>query len=277
MEWFEEDYGGVSLKIRIKRVIADFHSKYQRIQLFETYSFGKMLVLDGKIQLTERDEAFYHEMLVHVPMFTHESPRKVLIIGGGDGGSLREVLKHDPDEIVMVELDRDVIDVCRKHLRMDGGAFDDPRISILVEDGMDYVISAEEKFDVIIVDGTDPNPFSMHISNTEFYHACKRISDVFATQSQSPFAQPDYFKTILENMAEVMDFRVYINYVPAYPLGLWSYVIHAESYPGFDEIKRRSSERKIETVHYNPEIHHASFSLPEWIKRIVEEARRNVQ
>ncbi len=274
MEWFEEDYGNASLRIGIKRVIADFESRYQRIQLFDTHSFGKMLVLDGKIQLTEKDEAFYHEMLVHVPMLTHEKPEKVLIIGGGDGGSLREALKHDPEEVVMVELDRDVIDVCRKHLGIDRGAFDDPRVAILVEDGMDYVISSDEKFDAVIVDGTDPNPFSQHISNAEFYKACERISDVFATQSQSPFAQPEYFKEVLENIAKVMDFRVYINFVPTYPLGLWSYVIHAEKYPEIDEIRRRFSEREIRTVHYNPEVHVASFALPEWIRKIVDEIRK---
>lgn len=273
MEWFEEDYGDVSLKIRIKEVIADFRSRYQRIQLFETFSFGKMLVLDGKIQLTERDEAFYHEMLVHVPMLTHKNPEKVLIIGGGDGGSLREVLKHNPNEAILVELDRDVIDVCRKHLGIDEGAFETANVTVLVEDGMDYVISAKEKFDVVIVDGTDPNPFSQHISSAEFYEACKRISDVFATQSQSPFAQPDYFRTVLENIARVMDFRVYVNYVPSYPLGLWSYAIHAEDCPDIEELKRRFYERNIETVHYNPEIHHASFYLPEWIKKIVNEVK----
>ena len=273
MEWFEEDYGDVSLKIRIKEVIADFRSRYQRIQLFETFSFGKMLVLDGKIQLTERDEAFYHEMLVHVPMLTHKNPEKVLIIGGGDGGSLREVLKHNPNEAILVELDRDVIDVCRKHLGIDEGAFETANVTVLVEDGMDYVISAKEKFDAVIVDGTDPNPFSQHISSAEFYESCKRISDVFATQSQSPFAQPDYFRTVLENIARVMDFRVYVNYVPSYPLGVWSYAIHAEDCPDIEELKRRFYERNIETVHYNPEIHHASFYLPEWIKKIVNEVK----
>ncbi len=274
MEWFEESYGDASLRIRIKRVIADFESRYQRIQLFETYSFGKMLVLDGKIQLTERDEAFYHEMLVHVPMLTHRNPKKVLIIGGGDGGSVRETLKHDPDEVVMVELDRDVIEVCRNHLGIDRGAFDDPRVTVLVEDGMDYVISAGEKFDAVIVDGTDPNPFSQHISSAEFYQACERISDVFATQSQSPFAQLEYFREVLENIAGVMDFRVYINFVPAYPLGLWSYVIHPERYPEAEEIRRRFIEREIRTVHYNPEIHIASFALPEWIRMIVDRIRK---
>lgn len=269
MEWFEESYGNSALKIRIKKVILDFQSKYQRIQLFDTYDFGKMLVLDGKIQLTERDEALYHEMLVHVPLFTHKNPEKVLIIGGGDGGSLREVLKHDVNEAVMVEIDEDVIETSKKHLKIDKGAFNDPRATVLVEDGIDFVMNAKERFDVIIVDGTDPNPFSEHIMSKEFYEACRKISDVFATQSQSPFIQQDYFKAIYRNISEVMPVRIYINFVPTYPLGLWSYMIHSKEFPTLEELKRRFEERRVQTVHYNPEVHVASFALPEWIKKLL--------
>ncbi|AIY91222.1 polyamine aminopropyltransferase [Geoglobus acetivorans] len=269
MEWFEEYYGDVALKIKIKKIIADFHSKYQHIQLFDTFEFGKMLVLDGKIQLTEKDEAFYHEMLVHVPMFTHRNPEKVLIIGGGDGGSLREVLKHDVSEAVLVELDGDVVELSKKHLGIDNGAFEDPRATVLIEDGIEFVKNLGERFDVIIVDGTDPNPYSEHIMSREFYEACSKIADVFATQSQSPFVQPDYFKKMFLNISGVMDVRVYLNFVPTYPLGLWSYLIHADEYPSLEDIEKRFSDRGIRTEHYNPEVHAASFALPEWVRRIV--------
>ncbi len=269
MDWFYEFYGNVGLAIKVRKKIIDLKSKYQHIQLFETFDFGKMLVLDGKIQLTERDEAFYHEMLVHVPMITHENPKKVLIIGGGDGGSLREVLKHEPEEVVVVELDKAVVDVSKKYLRIDGGAFNDERVSFFFEDGINFVSNSYEKFDVIIVDGTDPNQFSEHIISPEFYKACKKISKIFVTQSQSPFIQRDYFKKIYDNIRKVMPAKVYINYVPTYPLGLWSYIIHSKSYPSYEVIKKRYEERKIRTLHYNPEIHIASFNLPNWIKEIL--------
>lgn len=264
--WFTEIYNGIGLKIKIKKTIIDVRSKYQHIQLFETFDFGKMLVLDGKIQLSERDEAFYHEMLVHVPMLTHRNPKKVLIIGGGDGGSLREVLKHDPSEVVLVELDKLVFDISKKYLGIDRGAFNDDRVTIFFEDGFDFIKNCEDRFDVVIVDGTDPNPFSERIISKDFYKACNKISDVFVTQSQSPFIQTDYFKRIYENVREVMDVRIYINYVPLYPLCLWSYLIHSDDYPTKEEVEKRYRERGIKTIHYNPEIHIASFCLPNWLK-----------
>ncbi len=272
MEWFEELYGNTGIKIRVREKMVDFHSRYQHIQVFDTYDFGRMLVLDGKIQLTERDEPFYHEMLVHVPMFSHPSPRKVLIVGGGDGGSLREVLKHDVDEVVVVELDEEVVRVSREFIGIDRGAFDDPRVTLLIEDGIEFVRNAGERFDVMIVDGTDPNPYSEHIISEEFYGMCRKISEIFATQSQSPFVQQDYFSTMLGNISRVMDVRVYVNFVPTYPLGLWSYMLHSPSFPDLEELRRRFEERKVEVVHYNPELHVASFALPEWLKRVVEKA-----
>ncbi|WP_457591485.1 polyamine aminopropyltransferase [Geoglobus sp.] len=274
MEWFVELYGNTGIKIRVRRKIVDFRTRYQHVQVFDTYDFGKMLVLDGKIQLTERDEPFYHEMLVHVPMFSHRNPEKVLIVGGGDGGSLREVLKHGVEDVVVVELDEEVVRVAREHIGVDRGAFDDPRVTLLIEDGIEYVKNADERFDVMIVDGTDPNPYSEHIISEEFYRMCSRISDVFATQSQSPFVQTDYFSTMLENISKAMDVRVYINYVPTYPLGLWSYMLHSSEFPGLEVLRKRFEERGVETVHYNPELHIASFALPEWLKEVVERVKR---
>lgn len=274
MEWFEELYGNTGIRIKVREKIVDFRSRYQHIQVFDTYDFGKMLVLDGKIQLTERDEPFYHEMLVHVPMFAHRNPKKVLIVGGGDGGSLREVLKHDVEDVVVVELDEEVVRVSREYIGIDRGAFDDSRVTLLIEDGIEYVRNAGERFDVMIVDGTDPNPYSEHIISEEFYRMCGKISDVFATQSQSPFVQMDYFSTMLKNISKAMDVRVYINFVPTYPLGLWSYMLHSPEFHDVEELRRRFEDRGVETVHYNPEVHVASFVLPEWLRRAVEEVKR---
>jgi spermidine synthase len=270
-QWFIELYNGSGLMVKIKDTLYDEKS-LQHIQIFETESFGKMLVLDGKIQLTERDEAMYHEMLVHVPLFSISDPQRILIIGGGDGGSVREALKHDPSEVLLIEIDREVYDSCRRYIGIDGGALKDERVSVLFEDGIDFVRNAKEKFDAIIVDGTDPNPVSGSLVVEEFYENCRRISDIFATQSQSPFVQRNYFTEIFDNAKKVFEFcSVYINYVPTYPLGLWSYVLASGSSievikPDYKVLKERWDERRIETKHYNPEIHIASFALPEWLK-----------
>ncbi len=271
-QWFVEVYNGSALMIKIRRTL--FEKKgIQHIQIFETESFGKMLVLDGKIQLTERDEAMYHEMLVHVPLFMVDNPSKILVIGGGDGGSVREVLKHDPDEVIMVEIDREVVDSCRKYIGIDRGALKDRRVTVLFEDGVEFVRSSKEKFDALIVDGTDPNPISKSLISEEFYGYCSKISDLFASQSQSPFAQDQYFFEMIRNAEKEFNFySVYINYVPTYPLGLWSYLLASNSRINLDseKIKERWLERRITTKHYNPELHLASFALPEWLKRGLE-------
>ncbi len=274
MDWFVEYYNGSALMIKVKKLI--FEKKgLQHIQIFETVDFGKMLVLDGKIQFTERDEAFYHEMLVHPAMIMHENPSKVLVIGGGDGGTVREVLKHDPNEVVMVEIDRNVIELCRKFIGIDRGALNDERVSVINEDGVEFVRSSKERFDVIIVDGTDPNPVSQSLISKEFYSICGEISDYFVTQSQSPFAQREFFEAILRN-AKFRERRIYLGYVPTYPSGLWSYLIGSNRrkiQPDLETIRRRFEERRIETTYYTPEVHVSSFILPKWLEDLAGRVR----
>lgn len=267
---FVERYNGSGLLIEVERVIYEFKG-IQHIQIFKTKDFGKMLVLDGKVQLTERDEAFYHEMLVHPIMLTHENPKRVLIIGGGDGGAVREVLKHNPKEVVLVEIDENVIKACREHIGIDRGALDDPRVKVLFEDGLEFVKNCEEHFDVLIVDGTDPNPVSQAIASKEFYTDCKRICDLFVTQSQSPFIQTDFFLSIYRN-ASFRYKRVYLGFVPTYPHGLWSYLIASDEMdvlPSLDVVKERFERRGIKTVYYTPEVHVSAFALPKWIQDLI--------
>ncbi len=274
MDWFIEHYNGSALMIKVKKLI--FEKKgIQHIQIFETVDFGKMLVLDGKIQLTEKDEAFYHEMLVHPAMIMHDNPSKVLVIGGGDGGAVREVLKHDPSEVIMVEIDRNVIDACRKFIGIDGGALSDERVNVINEDGVEFVRSCKEKFDVIVVDGTDPNPVSQSLISKDFYIRCGEISDYFVTQSQSPFAQSEFFKSIIRN-AEFKEKRIYIGFVPTYPSGLWSYLVGSNRrkiLQDLEVIRKRFEEREIETKYYTPEVHVSSFILPKWLEDLVIRAR----
>ena len=270
MEWFTESQEHFGLKIRVAKKLFEAKS-LQHIQIFQTTGFGKMLVLDGAIQLTEKDEYIYHEMLVHVPMLSHGSPDKVLVIGGGDGGCVREVLKHDPDEVLMVEIDQAVVDACKRFIGIDRGALDDPRVSVISEDGIEFVNNCKEKFDVLIVDGTDPNPISKSLVEKSFYEACSRITDIFNTQSQSPFIQREFFSEIYQNLIGFKDKKVYLSCVPTYPLGLWSFTIASQKKLELDMeiIENRFNERKIRTEHYTPELHLASFALPRWMKEMV--------
>ena len=269
-DWFIEYYNGTALMIKIKKLLYE-HQGIQHIQIFETVDFGKMLVLDGKIQLTERDEAFYHEMLVHPAMIMHDNPSKVLIIGGGDGGAAREVLKHDPREVIIVEIDKNVIEYCKRYIGIDKGSLEDERVTIVNEDGFEFVKNTDEVFDVIIVDSTDPVSTSKSLISEEFYLNCGKISDYFVTQSQSPFIQQEYFKTIIKN-AKFKNKKVYLGYVPTYPLGLWSFLIASNKRDiklDLEVIRERFQNRQIKTVYYTPELHIAAFELPKWLNEMI--------
>jgi spermidine synthase len=270
MGWFTEYYDGCGLKIKIRKKLVE-HRGLQKIEIYDTETFGKMLVLDGKIQLTEFDEVFYHEMLVHVPMITHPNPESVLIVGGGDGGALREVLKHNPEKVVVAEVDRDVIELCREHIGLDRGAFEDSRVELKNVDGKEYLKSCQ-KFDVIIVDSTDPNPVSMSLFDEEFFSFAAEKCDVFCCQAQSPVIQKEYFKTIVKNSKSFGNRRVYVSYVPTYPLALWGFLLAGK---GMDltpeEISKRMEKRVIVTSHYTPQLHIAVFALPRWLEKEVSE------
>jgi len=265
LHWFKETCNGLGLVVEVKKKIHESKG-IQKVELFDT-NYGKMLVLDGKIQVIESFEFYYHEMLVHVPMFIHNNPEKILLIGGGDGYSLGEILKHEPNEVLVVEIDKNVIDISGKYFGT-GKFFSDKRVTVVFQDGAEFVKECREKFDVIIVDGTDPSPASKTLFSKEFFENCHRLSDIFCTQSQSPVFQINYLKDILRRSKNLSNRKLYLGYVPMYPLGLWSYLVASKfGYPNLEEIKSRFTERKIRTRYYNPEIHLASFALPEWLKR----------
>ncbi len=266
MDWFVEYYNGCGLAIKVRRKIYEA-SGVQKVEVYETESFGKMLVIDGKVQLTEFDELFYHEMLVHVPMLSHPNPEKVAIIGGGDGGALREVLKHDVVKVILVDIDRNVIELCRKYVGIDEGAFDDERVEIVISDGKEFLRNCE-KFDVIIVDSTDPVGVSDTLFDREFFKLAAKKCDIFCCQSQSPLIQKEYFRILLENSKVFESRRVYTSCVPTYPLALWSFIIAGKF--DFDMLEEKFERLKGKTRHYNPDIHRAAFALPEWLKKEVE-------
>ncbi len=266
MERFVEMYNGCGFLVEVRRKIAEARGR-QKIEIYETVSLGKMLVIDGKIQLTEFDEVFYHEMIAHVPMLTHPNPRKVLIIGGGDGGTLREILKHDVREVVLVEIDEKVVELAKKHLRIDAGAFEDERLTLHFEDGKRYVESCD-KFDVIIVDSTDPVGVSDTLFSGEFFDAAAKKCDVFCCQAQSPLIQKEYFRAVLRNSKAFRKRKVFTSVVPTYPLALWAFLL-AGDVDRFYEERFKILRGKVR--HYNPEVHKAAFALPEWLRREVEE------
>ncbi|MEM7171485.1 MAG: polyamine aminopropyltransferase, partial [Pseudomonadota bacterium] len=194
-EWVEETlHGDFATRFRVDRVLYDSQTDHQRLVLFENQTFGRMLVLDNVIQTTERDEFIYHEMLAHLPILAHGAVRRVLIIGGGDGGMLEEVLKHETvEQVTMVEIDASVTDFAKEHLRVIcQEAFEDPRTSLVIADGVDFVSACEDRFDLIIIDSTDPIGPGEVLCTESFYASCKAcLADggILVTQNGVPFLQ----------------------------------------------------------------------------------------
>jgi spermidine synthase len=251
-------------------------SPYQRIEIYENPAFGRMLVLDGLVQTSERDEFMYHEMLVHVPLLTHPEPRRVLVIGGGDGGTLRRVLEHPSVErAVMVEIDERVTILCRELMPgIAGAAFDDPRAEVLVADGAAYVREGGDPFDVIVIDSSDPVGPGEILFTTEFYAQVRaRLArgGLMAAQSGSPlFQQREVNRTFASVSEAFPDVRLYLGNVAVYPGSLWSYFVAGERVTiDAAAAEKRAAERGIACRYWSADLHAGAFALPQIVKDVI--------
>lgn len=257
-------------------------SAFQHIEVYEHPAFGRMLVLDGAVQTSERDEFCYHEMLVHLPLLCHANPRRVLVIGGGDGGTLRHVLMHGTNAAVMCEIDEAVVRVSREHLpALAGRSFDDARTKLVIDDGAAFVARCKDAFDAIIVDSTDPFGAAEVLFGNDFYESCKtalRAGGVIVSQTGSPYYQPDEFRRAVANMSSVFaTVEPYIGFVPTYPGVVWSYTVATDGTPvsasPADEIRSRLETRGVATRLYTPELHRGIFALPSFVRTLAATAR----
>ena len=285
-QWFgERERVGLEQRIQVRRVLYEGRSDYQSICVLDTVPFGRALILDNILQTTEKDEFIYHEMMVHPSLISLARPERVLIVGGGDGGCLRRVLEHSPREVVQVELDRAVTETCRRYLPgVSSGAFDDPRLDLLFADGYEFVEKAQEPFDAVIVDLTDPIPSgpSQRLFTAEFYQAVRRIlkeEGLIVTQSSSALLLTDELLSIYANLKAVFPLvRVYLAPVPSYPGVLWSFTLaSAGNDPlALDEatVRQRLEARGISSRYYSPQMHLASFALPPFLAGLLAEPER---
>lgn len=278
--WITDAGGeGFGHTYRVDALLYDARSAYQRIRVIDNRDFGRMLILDDAVQTTERDEFIYHELLSHVPLCAHPSPRRVLIIGGGDGGLLREALRHPLAHATMVEIDRDVIEVTRRFIpSIPGAAFDDPRTRLLVEDGIRFARESTERFDVALVDSTDPKGPSLGLFSIEFYGDLARIlgpDGVLAVQSGSPLYQQDVMDMVARGMAPHFRWvRRYLGTVPTYPGVLWTFTIgsQARDPAGIDEAELSRRLAGIATRYYTPSAHRHLFTFPPFLADVLPEA-----
>jgi spermidine synthase len=281
--WWEElVHDGARLRLEVSEMLHEIKSEHQHLELFENPSFGRVLSLDGIVQTTEADEFFYHEMLAHVPILAHGAALNVLIVGGGDGGMLEEVLKHrSVESAVLVDIDRTVIDISRQYLRsICGEAFEDPRTEVVIADGAAYVATTERRFEVIIVDSPDPVGPAEVLFGKDFYTACKRAlvpGGVLVTQNGVPFLQADELGASLAHLGRLFaDARAYLTHVPTYfggamALGWASDDADLWQVP-LDVLEARFAEATIETRYYTPAVQRGAFALPRYIEAMLPAA-----
>jgi spermidine synthase len=271
VRWFQEKlHEHHSQLLSVDTVFHRSRTGFQEVMVFENQTFGKVLVLDGVMQLTERDNHIYHEMIAHVPLMAHGCARRVLIIGGGDGGTLREVLKHPVSGVFLVELDPEVIDLSRRHLpEISDGAFDDPRVHVIVRDGAKYVAESESKFDIIIVDSTDPVGPGESLFSETFYRDCRkrlRPGGIIAVQSGAPFFQPDELGEVCRRLSGSFGAaRPFLAPVPTYAGGMLALVAAGEARdmlrPPCKVLRERYAAIQRHTRYYTLEVHRAAFTL----------------
>ncbi len=270
--WFgEPPIRGFQQRFLVRRNLYAASSAYQRIEVVETELLGRTLVLDGAVQTTERDEFIYHEMLALVPLMAHPNPARVLIIGGGDGGTMRRVLA-DPRvrSAVLVEIDPQVVGVCRQYLpEIAGRAFDDPRAQLVIADGVRFVADTAETYDVILVDSTDPVGPAAGLFTVEFFQRARsrlRSPGIFVTQSGSPILMTPEFVGAYRNLGRVFRLvRPYFAPIPAYPGVWWSFLAASDDLDPAMPIVSPAGK----TGYYTPEVHRAAFALPPFLKAVL--------
>ena len=268
--------GGYGIAIKTKNILFSEHSEFQKVEIFDTDSvLGRVLTLDDLMMTTEGDEWHYHEMIAHVPMMHHKCPETVLVIGGGDGGTVREVLKHDTvKKVVLCEIDGMVIDACKKYLPTISCELDNPKCEILVKDAIEYIKDKKNMFDIVLIDSTDPMGPGEGLFTDEFYTNVKesmKAGGIMVAQSESPFANPNEIRNMYAQLRRVFPIvSTYTSNIPTYPGGYWAWAFCSESVQplSYWDARRGNEITKTSKI-YNKEYHDARFALPNYLKQII--------
>lgn len=266
--WFFEDDMPFAVAIKIKSSLYSNKSKYQKIEILDSVTMGKVMLLDDKVMISEHDEFYYHESIVHPALSIHPNPKKIMVIGGGDGGTVREVLKYKTvEEIELVEIDEEVINVSKKYFPETASELNNPKLKIKLNDAIEYIKNAKESsYDVILCDSTDPEGFAAGLISKEFYkNVSKALKEngIYICQSGSLLIQEKEFKTSLENIR--MAFKYVdglVSIVPMYPGCVWSFLIASNKL--LDKKIKHMPNGK--TKYWNEEIHEKLFAKPQWLK-----------
>lgn len=273
-------YDGYAQSFTVTKQLFEVKTEHQYLEIVETPFMGRVMLLDGVVQTTEKDEFIYHEMMVHVPLFAHPDPKRVLIIGGGDGGILREVLRHkNVEHVTQVEIDASVIEMCKEYFpRHSQGAFEDVRVNIVIADGKEFVAGCQDKFDVIISDSTDPIGPGEVLFTSDFYQdekTCLNDGGIMVAQNGVPFMQGDEISNTWQRLSKLYsDVSFYVMPVPTYVGGFmtlaWATDDDSLRRQTAAQIQPRIDAEGFDTRYYNADMHVASFALPNYIRRLMK-------
>ena len=275
-KWVTEVGGGYGQTIEVRECLLSKQSKFQKIEIYETVKLGRLLLLDGIIQLTDSDEFVYHEMLANLPFYAHAGvPRRALVIGGGDGGVLRELGRHPELETLDIcEIDGDVVAAAREFLPGTACGYDDPRVNVHIADGSEFIRDREAEYDLIIVDSTDPGGPGAPLFGAEFYANLKRAlrkGGVIATQSESPFLLPDVVRQLNRAARSVFKYVGDAAFaVPTYPTGLIGACVASDGREVETPERELPAELEKTLRYYNSAVHAASFVRPGFVRRLLD-------
>ncbi|MBN1332670.1 MAG: polyamine aminopropyltransferase [Synergistales bacterium] len=270
--WFTEKQSpNMKLSLRIKNILLNKTTEFQDILVVETEEYGKIMVLDGAIQITEKDEFCYHEMMAHIPICAHSHPRRVLIIGGGDGGVLRECLKHPfIEEAILVDIDSEVVQASRDYFPHVSSGMNDPRATILNMDALTFIREHKHEFDIVIVDSTDPVDFAAGLFQSPFYtdvFEALRSEGIMIAQTESPFAEASLLKQAYKEMEKVFPIvSLCWGAMPTYPTGFWTYTVGSKTVTP----EEPRNPAPLDCKYYTSRIHSNSFVLPPFLEALIE-------
>ncbi len=281
--WFTDKDDNVALSIRHKgKLLFNEQSEFQRVQVYDTFAYGKMLTIDSIVMCTEKDEYGYHEMLVHIPMLTHNKVKRALVIGGGDGGTIRELIRHHGIEYVkMVEIDEVVIKASKLHLPTLSSAFNHEKVDLEIGDGIKYLAEcADESYDLILIDGSDPEGPAKGLFTETFFrdvYRCLKPGGVLGTHSESPHFNRQVFIELTQLQYKIFGkdkVNTYLVYIPTYPSGMWSFLNASKGdvHPlnDLDDATADQFSKDNDLQYYSAEIHRSAFVLPPFVKKLIQ-------
>lgn len=272
--WFTEDQTPtMRISCKTKEVLYHEKSEYQDIAIIDTEQFGRMLALDSIIQTSIEDEFVYHEMIAHIPLFTHKNPEKAIVIGGGDGGAIREIVKHPSiKKAVLAEIDKMVVEASKKYLPEISCGLSDPKAEVCIGDGIKYIKDHKNEIDVVCVDSTDPIGPAVGLFAKEFYQSIfdsLKDDGIFVAQTESPFFNKELLSRVYNDIKSIFPIvRVYYGFVPTYPGGFWTFTMGSKKYDPLDVDITKIPDMK--TRYFTPEIFKACFVLPKYVQDLLK-------